>query len=494
MPLALKEIIRPGTYWHISRTTGKPEKLPVDAEYCRYLCDQGTAMLAAGLSIPVPLEHDTTCRAMNSADKAAADLKNNVGWVDSFQMCGDRLFAHLDVQDAATYKKLPRTIKFTSPWLNSFTDGNGKEWNGVISHVALTSRPRITQQEPFANFAAALSMASDGVLDKKLADPGIFISRAGLLDKEGNGFKPRYSAAFSVLMGPDFPPKKDDKAPPKKEGAPDAKGVPSKEGEKPKPGEGDAPAKIGAEGENGVVEGLEEEELDLAEIMCDLLSAMAGIDLPEDTNEENCLQNVLRALMDHAKTTGKLKIGDEPAPTPTKPGMGQAPSQPRSNPVLQEQAPMYMTLSLEDIQKITDPKEKSIAEAFMSLRNERDTDRKKHEALSANRLADFKKQRDQRIEKLCKRRPMLTDDLLAMSADAGFALSLADDGNVIDPMNKALAMLEKGLVDLPSMLLGQPSNYQEVAHPVEPGTMSKERVIEVTKELAKTMGVELVQA
>ena len=30
--LVPKEIIRPGVYWHVNRATGKPEKLPVDAE------------------------------------------------------------------------------------------------------------------------------------------------------------------------------------------------------------------------------------------------------------------------------------------------------------------------------------------------------------------------------------------------------------------------------------------------------------------------------
>ncbi len=58
-------------------------------------------------------------------------------------------------------------------------------------------------------------------------------------------------------------------------------------------------------------------------------------------------------------------------------------------------------------------------------------------------------------------------------------------------MNKALAMLEKGLVDLPAMLLG-PANYQEVAHPVEPGgPMTKERAEQVAEEMAKPMGVTL---
>lgn len=507
MPLAIKEIIRPGVYWHVNRATGKPEKLPVDKQYVQYLCDQGKEMLAAGLSIPVPLEHDVSCKAMNGADKAAADLRNNCGWVHSYHMKGDRLFAQLDVQDPALYAKLPKTVRYTSPWLNSFTDGNGKEWNGVISHVALTSRPRITQQEPFANFQAALSLATDGVLDKKLPDPGVFISRAGLLDKEGDGYKPRYSAAFSMLtsnaqLGPDFPPKKDEKPAPKKEegppkaGAGDGQTPPSKDGAKPGEKGGDVPGKDGASQiEGGAVEGIQEEELDLAEIMCDLVSALWGIELPEDTDESNCLTNVLRALMEHLKSTGGQIPGNEPPPTATKPGMGTAPVQQRPNPVMQEQAPMYMSLTADDVAKITDPDKKAMAEAILSLRGENERDRKQTDALRTNRLNEFKVSRDQRIEKLCKRVPTGTaDKIRAMVAGEGAALSLGDDGGVKDPLNDVLTILEGGLKDIPAMLLGQ-ANYQEVAHPVEPGgPMTKERAEQVAEEMAKPMGVTLVKA
>jgi hypothetical protein len=82
-----------------------------------------------------------------------------------------------------------------------------------------------------------------------------------------------------------------------------------------------------------------------------------------------------------------------------------------------------------------------------------------------------------------------------MVATEGAALSLADDGAVKDPLNDVLTILEGGLKAIPEMLLGNPTNFQEVAHPVEPGgPMTKERAEEVANEMAKPMGVTLVKA
>ena len=141
--LVPKEIIRPGTYWYVDTATRQPRKLPVTVEDVKHYCEAGNAMLAAGLSVPVPLEHDPEAKTLTTAEKAASRLRNNTGWVNRYSMQGDRLYAMLDIQDMDVYSKLPRTIKYTSPWLNSFTDGNGRKWDNVISHVALTSRPRI---------------------------------------------------------------------------------------------------------------------------------------------------------------------------------------------------------------------------------------------------------------------------------------------------------------------------------------------------------------
>lgn len=192
--LVEKEVIRPGVYFYKDQQTGEPRKLVVTPELTRYWHEQGNAMLSQGLTVPLPCEHDFDAHPMTPAEK----LKNNAGWVKEYQIKNNRLYAVTDIQDAELAKKLPTTIRYTSPWINSFTDGNGKEWKNVISHLALTTRPRIVNQEPFGSVAAALSMATMSSLGAATGAGGFCLSRAGLLNDNG---LPEYPIAFSLVAG-----------------------------------------------------------------------------------------------------------------------------------------------------------------------------------------------------------------------------------------------------------------------------------------------------
>lgn len=204
-----KEVIRPGTYWYEDLETGEPRKFTVTPEHCRYWNEQGNAMLSAGLTVPVPVEHDFSAHPMTPAEK----LLNNSGWVDDYYLktikdkdgkeIKDVLFSKLKIEDPKIAEKLPTTIKWTSPWINSFMDGNGREWKNVISHLALTARPRIINQQPFPSIAAALSAAVE--ITPGAASPcavagagGFYLSRAGLLTPDG---LPQYPIAFSMYSG-----------------------------------------------------------------------------------------------------------------------------------------------------------------------------------------------------------------------------------------------------------------------------------------------------
>ena len=216
MMLIEKEVIRPGCYWYRDEATGIPRKLVVTPELTRYWHEQGNAMLSAGLTIPVPCEHDFDTHPMTPADK----LKNNAGWVKEYRLSdgkggsGNRLFSVVDIQDEGVAKKLPGTIRWTSPWINTFTDGKGKEWKNVISHLALTTRPRIVDQAPFGSVAAALSIATETMLDT-VSTKGFCLSTVGRLVKRKSSKRicPRYPIAFSMFSGAalaegDMPPPK----------------------------------------------------------------------------------------------------------------------------------------------------------------------------------------------------------------------------------------------------------------------------------------------
>ena len=209
--LVEKEVIAPGAYWYVDEATGLPRKLSVTSDLTRYWHEQGRKMLSAGLTIPVPYEHDFSAHPMTPKDK----LLNNSGWVSEYrirdaedpitkEMRKDVLFGVIDIQDPEVAKKLPRTIRWTSPWINSFTDGQGHEWKNVISHLALTTRPRITKQAPFAGIAAALSLATE-VAVNDVPKEGYCLSKAGRLvgsrkDRQ-NRLLPQFPIAFSIWAG-----------------------------------------------------------------------------------------------------------------------------------------------------------------------------------------------------------------------------------------------------------------------------------------------------
>lgn len=194
MGLIDKEVIRPGEYWYTDADTGQPRKLTVTPELCKYWHDQGNAMLATGLTVPVPAEHDFNAHPMTPAEK----LLNNSGWVRGYSLKDGVLHSSVEILNPEVEKKLPHTIRWTSPWINSFTDGNGREWKNVISHLALTARPRIVNQKPFGSVAAALSLAQPIKTWSDVSNSGIHLSRAGLLLDTG---LPKYPIAFSVWSG-----------------------------------------------------------------------------------------------------------------------------------------------------------------------------------------------------------------------------------------------------------------------------------------------------
>ena len=203
-----KEVIAPGNYWYLDQKTGVPRKLSVTSEHTKYWQQQGKSMLDTGLQVPVPYEHDFNVHPMSTREA----LLNNAGDVKEYRLkdfddpirgkVKDALFSVVEVKDRRAREKIKDgSIRWTSPWINTFTDGNGKTWNNVITHLALTTRPRITQQQPFGSVAAALSIASEIHIDVARAtgtpEGGLCLSRAGLLLQGA----PAYPLAFSLYTG-----------------------------------------------------------------------------------------------------------------------------------------------------------------------------------------------------------------------------------------------------------------------------------------------------
>ncbi len=482
--LVEKEIIAPGTYWYLDQNTKEPRKFEATPAIVQHFHDTGKAMLSAGLSVPIPLEHQPEAKPQTAAQKAAQQLRDHTGWMHDYKMKGGALFGVLDIQDEEIAKKLPRTIRYTSPYIGSFTDGDGKNWHGVITHLALTSRPRIKRQEPFASIAAAMSLVPQKPLKVEAID-GLALSRAGLLVKSKSGvLLPKFPLAFSLWAGGISLAVEEIKK--------EVEARKKKPPEKPKEKEYEEGYDEDEEHEEGYDEDEEHEEgyedtgaieeigesivdadgdIDVCEVICDLLEAV-GIQMPEGTDKDNFHERLYKASMDHVKS--KMK----PEGDMGEPKKDQLPA----NPVIQEQPPLFMALSQSDVDAFTDPKIKGLAQMAFSLQQ--------------NTLAAARNKRQARIAALCQRRPQDTELPKMLAAqDQQIALAMAQEGTVNDPMLPLLDILERGIVDMPKLLTADTDRFTEQPHPKEySGEMSAERHKEIMAELERNAGVQAVSA
>ena len=494
--LVVKEIVSPGTYWYTDESTGIPRKLDVTPELTKYWHEQGSAMLSAGLTVPVPFEHDFNAHPMTPKEK----LLNNAGEVKEYRLKGDTLFGVIDIQDPDAKRKIGHSIRWTSPWINSFSDGDGKKWNNVISHLALTTRPRIMKQAPFSGIAAALSIATEVVADIGPHNllggrSGICISRAGRLvhRKSDKQLRPQYPLAFSIFSGgiklaedEDTKPLTDegDEAPPKK---PKAKGKPPKEGEPPETPETDN------EEEGNELEPFKDPSGDVAmeELLADLLGAL-DIHVEKSGSPDQFKRALYNAAMTKIhELTGKARgeesgLGDTLNQPPGGPG-NQTPPNPL---VQQEQQPMYM--SLEEINKIPDTTMKTIALSMynenVKLRSEMDSDRKRLNSLNDAKLKEENAKRSTRVQMLSKLSPRVKADLDAMIALPAMALSMGEGGVVVDPMAQTLSVLEKGLSDMPTLLRTDSASLSVQQHPTDEDMLTQEAADEISDRMARKMG------
>ena len=507
-----KEVIAPGKYWYTDETTGQSRSLDVSSEMTKYWNEQGQEMLKAGLTIPVPYEHDFTAHPMTPKDK----LLNNSGWIKEYRLHdgsgkpGDILHAVLDIQDEEVAKKLPRTIRWTSPWINSFVDGGGKQWTNVISHLALTTRPRIIKQQPFPSISAAMSVEPLLLkIAERIDGDGFCLSRAGRIvkSKESGKFEPQYPIAFALTTGMKFG-KKDkskDKAPDKTSNKAGDKEKPlgTDEDEDGIPDNYDAMVSKDDEGEpdqdNSIdVDGLKDPTFDsgsdvkMEELLCDLLQAL-GVPMPDETNENEFKRHLYEAAMSKIKELTSQGMGkDQFKPDQNKPPNQQPnASQPQNPLIQQEQQPMYM--SLEEINKLEGPM-KSVALAFYAenekLRAELEGTKKTTDSLRDAKLKDATAKRSNRVVALSMVSKSVKEDLDKMLANPSMALSLGDNGDVIDPMDTTLSILEKSLKGLPNIptMLKNSAALSELDQPTDDSMMTDTRSSEIADSLARMMG------
>ena len=150
---------------------------------------------------------------------------------------------------------------------------------------------------------------------------------------------------------------------------------------------------------------------------------------------------------------------------------------------------MYM--SLDDINKLPDPM-KGVALAMYAenqkLRGELDATSKATASLRDAKLKEENAKRTARVSLLSRLSPRVKADLDAMLALPAMALSMGDGGAVVDPMAQTLAVLEKGLADLPRLLTTEQSALAIQPQPQDADMLTTERADELSDNLARMMG------
>jgi hypothetical protein len=232
-------------------------------------------------------------------------------------------------------------------------------------------------------------------------------------------------------------------------------------------------------------------DVGMEELLCDLLAAL-GINLPQATNEVQFKRALYEAAMAKIHELAAKAQTPQQSPTqdpnnPKPPGAGAPPG----NPIIQqEQQPMYM--SLEDINKITDTTMKTIALSMYNenvrLRAEMEGNAKVATSLHSAKLKEANAARATRVNMLGRISPKVKTDLDAMLVLPSMALSLGDGGEVIDPMGQMLAVLEKGLADIPRLLTTDSASLTIAMQPTDGETLREEESDKLADDMSRRMG------
>jgi hypothetical protein len=164
-----QEFLKPGRY-HI----GGGRFADVTAKDIAQHVGNTRRLIQAGYAPPVLLAHAKPGSKAGAPvlETAASKVKNGVGWLDNVRVGEDGSAVHLlRITDPAAAEKLENgSIAFASPELRpEWTDGRGRSWENIISHMALTHKPRNPDQGKFTE-VVPVPMAQAGVAQYSLDD------------------------------------------------------------------------------------------------------------------------------------------------------------------------------------------------------------------------------------------------------------------------------------------------------------------------------------
>jgi hypothetical protein len=165
MPTFRLQVLAPGRRFVGQNPDGSPRFVTFTPEYCRQQYQRNAAMLASGIPVPVCWDHrdDQRPGRMSVDDWHSQRAKGTAGHVSRYELDGSRVFANVVIPDDGDAKRA-EVVRFCSPEIDRFRDGDGKDWGEVFTHIALTPRPRQHDQPPIAR----LSVLSSGPIQLAL--------------------------------------------------------------------------------------------------------------------------------------------------------------------------------------------------------------------------------------------------------------------------------------------------------------------------------------
>jgi hypothetical protein len=145
------EVLRPRRVVIGKDAARKPIFRTFTADECRHYAEQGNKMLNS-VAIPLCWGHRDDAKPVD-LDQAKTDFSRGIaGYIDRFEIDGNRAFAIADVPDEREAERA-KNLRFASPEIEEFMDGTGRDWGEVVTHLALTPRPRQHDQEPITRLS-----------------------------------------------------------------------------------------------------------------------------------------------------------------------------------------------------------------------------------------------------------------------------------------------------------------------------------------------------
>jgi hypothetical protein len=161
MPEFRVEVLAPGRRFLGFNEDGSKRYADFTPEYCEDMYRRNSALLAAGIPVPVSWDHRDDAkpgRRLSYDDWASERARGVAGHALRYELePGKRVMGVINIPDDTDGRQAEK-VRFCSPEIDYFTDGDGKNWGEVFTHIALTPRPRQHRQRPIAR----LSMLSNG--------------------------------------------------------------------------------------------------------------------------------------------------------------------------------------------------------------------------------------------------------------------------------------------------------------------------------------------